>query len=185
MSKRYELVNPLQPGPSQVTPAKTDWTKCVICQTVTTESLQCPGESKCPDAGAGFGYSTLASNITRFNEFGELPVDIKVGRLDDGNGIEAAFLENKAKWHKSCHIKFNSTKLHRAEKRKPATSECDPDSATSNKYTRQSNRHEVQTRDVCFFCDDQSASEREASTFRLDCRVRKCALDLQDERLQS
>ena len=62
MSKRYELVNPLQPGPSQVTPANTDWTKCVICQTVTTESLQCPGESKCHDVGAGFGYSTLASN---------------------------------------------------------------------------------------------------------------------------
>ena len=156
-----------------------------MCKTVTTESLQCPGESKRHDVGACFGYSTLASNITRFNEFGELPVDIKVGRLDDGNGIEAAFLENKAKWHKSCHRKFDSTKLHRAEKRKLATSECDPDSATSKKYTCQSDRHEVQTRNVCFFCDDQSASEREASTFRLDCRVRKCALDLQDERLQS
>ena len=43
-----------------------------------------------------------------------MPIDLR--RLDEGNGIEATLIEHKAKWHKSCHSKFNATKLVRAEK---------------------------------------------------------------------
>ncbi len=42
---------------------------------------------------------------------------IDVECFDDGSGIEATFTKNNAKWHKSCHTKFNTTKLKRAEKR--------------------------------------------------------------------
>ena len=108
---------------------------------------------------------------------------LELGRLDDGNGIEATFHENNARWHKSCQSKFNNTKLQRAEKRK-CTQDCDSDATTSKKYTRQVAHHEVPASDVCFLCEDASTSEslREASTFRLDSRVRRCALELQDER---
>uniref|UniRef100_UPI00358DDC4D uncharacterized protein n=1 Tax=Myxine glutinosa TaxID=7769 RepID=UPI00358DDC4D len=181
MSKSYQLVDPLQPGQSKAQ-VQTDWNKCVLCQKITRESLQCPAESKRHDVGVG--YSTIAFNIRRFNELHELPMPLELGRLDDGNGIEATFLENNAKWHKSCHTKFNNIKLQRAEKRK-CTQGCDPDATSSKKYTRQVAHHEVAASDVCFLCEDVSTSEplREASTFRLDSRVRRCALDLQDERL--
>lgn len=179
MSKNYHLLDPRQPGQSKAQ-VQTDWNKCVLCQKITDESLQCPAESTRHDVGAG--YSTIAFNIRSFNELHELPMPLELGRLDDGNGIEATFLENNAKWHKSCRIKFNNTKLKRAEKRKN-TQGCDPD--PSKKYTRQVAHHEVAASDICFLCEDVSTSEplREASTFRLDSRVRRCALDLQDERL--
>ena len=115
MSNSYQLVDPLQPGPSKAL-VQTDWNKCVLCQTITPERLQCPTESKRHDVGVG--YSTIASRIRRFNDLHELPMPLELGRLDDGNGIEATFHENNARWHKSCHTKFNNTKLQRAEKRK-------------------------------------------------------------------
>ena len=181
MSNSYQLVDPLQPGPSKA-PVQTDWNKCVLCQTITPERLQCPTESKRHDVGVG--YSTIASRIRRFNDLHKLPMPLELGRLDDGNGIEATFHENNARWHKSCQSKFNNTKLQRAEKRK-CTQDCDSDATTSKKYTRQVAHHEVPASDVCFLCEDASMSEpiREASTFRLDSRVRRCALELQDERL--
>jgi hypothetical protein len=187
MSKSYQIVDPQEPGPSKEAPVKTDWSKCLLCQAVTPEPLQCPAESKRCDVGAGQGYSTLSSNIVRFSELHELPMPIDLARLDEGNGMEATMLEHKAKWHKLCHTKFNITKLQRAEKRKSAMKDCDFDTnTTSKKYIRpKSGSHESAT-DVCFLCEDiVSASEpcREARTFRLDSRVRKCAFDLQDERL--
>uniref|UniRef100_UPI00358ED3B7 casein kinase II subunit beta-like n=1 Tax=Myxine glutinosa TaxID=7769 RepID=UPI00358ED3B7 len=54
----------------------------------------------------------------RFNELHELPMPLELGRLDDGNGIEATFLENNAKWHKSCHTKFNNIKLQKTSRKK-------------------------------------------------------------------
>ena len=105
-----------QPGPSKETLVKTDWNKCLLCQEVTSKTLRCPAESKRHDVGTGQGYSTLSLNITRFSEQDELPMPIDLRRLDEGSGIEATLHEHKAKWHKSCHTKFNVTKLQRAEK---------------------------------------------------------------------
>lgn len=109
-----------------------------------------------------------------------MPIDLR--RLDEGNGIEATLLEHEAKWHKSCHTKFNITQLHRAEKRKSTEEDCESASVPAKKYIRRSISHAT---DVCFFCEKSSASDplHEVSTFSLDHRVRKCAHDLQDERL--
>ena len=37
--------------------------------------------------------------------------------IDEGEGVEAALSSNNAKWHKSCRLQFNNTKLERAQKR--------------------------------------------------------------------
>ena len=92
--------------------SETYWDICVLCQEKSQEGLQCPAESKRPDVGAG--YKTLASNITRFS----MPLQIPLSLLDDGSGIEETFIARKARWHKSCSAKFNSTKLQRVEKRR-------------------------------------------------------------------
>lgn len=173
------MTDPQQPGHSKV--VKTDWTKCCLCQKVTNELLQCPVKSKRRDVGVGQGYSTLSTNIKCLHE---LPMTIDLGRLDNGDGMEVTLMENKAMWHKSCHTKFNATKLQRAEKRKYSMVDGEAESIPSKKYTRRSTSHES-TMDVCFFCEDVSASEqlREVTTFSLDTRVRKCAYDLQDQHL--
>ena len=56
--------------------------------------------------GVGQGYTTLSTNIMQFNTLHELPTCIDVGRLDDGSGMEATLMKNKAKWHKSCHTQI-------------------------------------------------------------------------------
>lgn len=161
---------------------KTDWEKCILCQEATSEHLQCPAESKRSDVSTGRGYFTLSLNIVRFGELDELPMPIDLGRLDEGNGIEATLLKHEAKWHKSCHTKFNVTKLLRAEKRKSTVEDSDLENAIPRKHTRKSGSHDT---DLCFFCETTSALEplNEASTFYLDSRVRKCAVVLQDKRL--
>ena len=50
-----------------------------------------------------------------------LPLNIEV--LDEGCGIEHCLLTHKARWHKSCNSKFNTTELKRAEKRLSSSSE--------------------------------------------------------------
>ena len=171
-----------QPGPSGVT---TDWDKCFLCQKVTSEVLQCPARLKCSNVTVGQGYSTLSSSIVRFSELHELPMPIDIGCLDEGGGIEATLLKHKAKWHKSCHSKFNTTKLQRAEKRKASMDDSDMECPIAKKYIRTKDHHELNTKDICFFCETSSTSEplHEVSTFQVDSRVRKCALVLQDERL--
>ena len=117
MSKSHQFLSSQQPGSSSQTPlpVKTDWSKCVLCQEETSESLQCPVNSKRCDIGAG--YSTLSANIICFSDLNQLPLPINLSRLDEGDGIGATFMKRGAKWHKSCHTKFNVTKLRRAEKK--------------------------------------------------------------------
>ena len=37
-----------------------------------------------------------------------MPMLIDLARLDEGKGFEITFLDNKAKWHKSCKIKYQA-----------------------------------------------------------------------------
>lgn len=184
MSKSHQLVDLQQPGSSKLSPTTTDWSKCVLCQEVTSEALQCPANSKRHDIGAGQGYSTLSTSILRFSEIRQLPMPIDLNRLDEGNGMEATFKEHMAKWHKSCHTKFNSTKLRRAEKRRIVPVEdSDANCPVPTKKIRLSRSNEPGTQHSCFFCDGTSEPLREASTFMLDKHVRQAALALQDGKL--
>ena len=40
-----------------------------------------------------------------------MPIDVDIKQLDDGDGIEASLRRHHAGWHKTCHLKFNLTKL--------------------------------------------------------------------------
>jgi len=163
----------------------TDWKKCCLCQRITNELLQCPLKSKRLDIDVGQGYSTLSANIICLNELQELPIPVDMERLDEGSGIEATLIENKATWHKSCYTKFNATQVRRAEKRKSSLQDSELMEVPARKYTHQSANSEMEEL-TCFFCAEvASVSEplREVTTLRLDSRVRKCAHDLQDERL--
>ena len=63
----------------------------------------------------GSGYSSLADNLIKFDELGYLPLSLE--RLDEGNGIEMAMIANNTRYHQSCKLKYNNTKLQRVEKR--------------------------------------------------------------------
>ncbi|KAG0714703.1 hypothetical protein GWK47_001512 [Chionoecetes opilio] len=185
MAKVYKVVDPLQPGTS-TQGLETDWSKCVLCQEDTSEVLHCPAESTRATQGAG--YKTIAELLVGFDRIGCLPTSINLSRLDDGNGIEETLQRHKAKWHDSCRLLYNRTKLQRAEKRKKPPEDAANDSAdSSKKFTRKSAGKKSASAETCFFCGktapDGESLTRKASTFGLDINVRKAAMKLQDKSL--
>ena len=93
-----------------------DWHKCVLCQTITSEPLQCPADSKRKYLGAG--YESLGNNLQRFQELECLPFKEDILSLDKDGRLTQILKEKSAKWHKSCRDKFNNLKLLRAGKRR-------------------------------------------------------------------
>lgn len=160
---------------------ETHWEKCIVCQQITGEVLKCPADSKRSIDGAG--YKTLTENLLAFKKIDCLPSNM-FPWLKEGQDIEEILRSHKAKWHDSCRLLYNKTKLQRAAKRKaiPAESEDAP----LKKYTRRASVQALVETDHCFFCEKPgklSESLHQASTLGLYARVRQCALQLQDQSL--
>ena len=177
MAKVYKMMDPLEPSTSTHC-EQTDWSMCVLCQENTSEVLHCPAESKHNTQGAG--YKTIANLLEGFSKAGCSPRTTNLSRLDDGESIEETFRKHKAKWHNSCRLQYNKTKLQCAEKRKRS---IDAEDYYSNKFTRQSLAEKCTSVETCFFCDKPEGSLCKASTFGVDFKVRQCALKLQDKQL--
>ena len=99
------------------------------------------------------GYTLLAKNIPEFKRLNEMPVPLDIRRIDDGQGIETTLVNNSAKYHHSCRILFNNTKLERAMKRRSVRTE---DEGETSKFIRK--RSSVEKVDVveCFLCEKES-----------------------------
>ena len=54
--------------------------------------MQYPVASKKPDAGAG--YRSLADNLAQFHELGELPQQVDLRKLDEGQRMYAAIWQS-------------------------------------------------------------------------------------------
>ena len=133
MSKNFKLFDRERPTSTSSYPSTTNWNLCIICQDDTEETLTRPSQSKRTDIGSG--YSSLAQSLIRFNELKELPHTLQLCRLDEGDGIEVAMVANNAGYHQTCRLKYNRTKLQRAEKRKRGTVN-DSDNTSACKHTR-------------------------------------------------
>lgn len=182
MSKTFKLVNSGFPVPTPSTSSSlmvTNWNLCVICQEEKAEPLTCPSKSKRKDVGSG--YSSLAEKLMEFNELGQLPIQLE--RLDEGQGIEMTMVANNAQYHQSCRLKYNNTKLRRAEKRALKTDSEDLEVYTTCKRSR--SRSTSIQRDLCFFCEQPPGNSglHEAATFQVDKRVQTCAEILEDTEL--
>lgn len=180
MDKVYRIANPQQPSTAIAAEKGTDWNKCVICQQITGEVLKCPGDSK--RSTDGVGYKNLTDNLLAFKKMDCLPTSM-FSWLKEGQDIEETLRSHKAKWHDSCRLQYNKTKLERAAKRKASPAES---TDVPNKYIRRSSVQNSDETEQCFFCGKPakaSESLHRASTFDLDARVRQCALQIQDQNL--
>lgn len=96
-----------------------NWDLCALCQLeITNEKLVSPINDKRKDRGSG--YKSLAENLPKFEEVGQLPIQVPLSCLDEGSRIEETLRFHQASWHKSCFNKCSSAKLTRAQKRKHA-----------------------------------------------------------------
>ena len=83
-----------------------DWTLCIVCQAKSQEVLKCPlnawgkGDKSKP-------YEAFLTSVNGFRELNQLPVPLKFGKEIDVGQV----VTHKAKWHKSCHLKFSESKL--------------------------------------------------------------------------
>ena len=92
---------------------QTDWGKCCLCQTEKKgEGLKSPP----PGSIEQDGYSMLATNIPLFKAINHPPIIIDTSRLDEGDGVRDTLRRNQAKYHQSCRLLLNNTKLQRAQK---------------------------------------------------------------------
>ena len=76
-----------------------NWDLCALCQLENAnEKLVCLGNDKRKDHGSG--YKSLANNLPKFKEFGQLPIEVPLFLLDEGGGIEETLRSHRALWHK-------------------------------------------------------------------------------------
>lgn len=174
MSKTFKLVETVP-----FTSAVINWKLCILCQQEKGESLICPSKSKRKDVGSG--YRSLTESMIKFNELGQLPFTLE--RLDEGCGVETAMVSNSAQYHKSCRLKYNSTKYERAQKR---VLKADSDHAPVLAGCKRSRRSQdgVQN-NACFFCGEPPGDSgiHEAATHQIYKRVHTCAVLLEDTAL--
>ncbi|KAK3878931.1 hypothetical protein Pcinc_016474 [Petrolisthes cinctipes] len=98
MSKRHMLIDTAQASTSKHCkqsrlPSRTNWELCILCQTKTDEPLQCPLRSTMKPSGVG--YASLTEDLVQFKELSHMPVELKMNRLDDGDGVEATLEETQ------------------------------------------------------------------------------------------
>ena len=140
---------------------RINWAMCALCQLEqTNEKLVSPDNDKRKDRASG--YKSLADHLPKFAEAGQLPIEVPLSYLDEGQGIEETLRFHRASWHKSCFNKCNCAKLTIAQKRKLSeVSRHDKTSKQSSPIkTRRTSlepRAKPSTRDDfkrCFFCEE-------------------------------
>ena len=128
-----------------------NWKLRCLCQEEKADHLQWPINAKAPNCG----YEYLATNLLEFQKLNSLPMNVNLDKLDEGSGIAETLQSHSAMYHKSCYLKYTSSKVQRLQKRLSVTS----DAATSPKKTRSqlnvSTCQQVQGISKCFFVMNQ------------------------------
>lgn len=158
-------------APPNSTPLGINWSKCIICQCdKTSEKVRCPADNS-NKSEAVSAYETFANTLMQFQEIGLLMSSSVLGQfLVSGVDIKAELQENGAKWHRSCYLKYNSTELKRAQKRKVDVKHEQSETPCHSKLTRS----QINTFDpksyACFFCEEAALPGTlfNVSTFELD-----------------
>ena len=150
-----------------------NWKQCIICQTDTSEPLKCPLDSlnttRKTDA-----YSSFLENVQQFRDLNALPITLYF----DSDVTASEFEINNASWHKSCHLKFNNTKLSRARKRS-LSQESDCVRMPSKRLRKAFDFSN------CLFCDkgQEEGDLHLVSTFDTHSSIRLMVTELQDTAL--
>ena len=116
--------------------------------------------------------------MKEFEEVQSLPVPV------DFKGEDSAetFMNHKAKWHKSCHLKFAPSKLVRVKQQLGKKRSLE---ASGDEVRRKSKRASVGTpsQASCIFCSEVSGKLHSCTTMTLDHDLCQMATDLQDTKL--
>ncbi len=151
-----------------------DWNQCVICQQDKPEPLKCPMQGPTNSCVKIDVYSSFLANLKEFRDLDALPTSICFG----DNVSAADLLTHRASWHKSCHLKYNNSKLTKARKRKAKHIMDNPEQRPPNK------RQAIEV-DCCVFCMEghEEGDLHQVSTFDADSNIRTMITVLQETEL--
>ena len=146
-----------------------NWDRCVICQHDTAEPLKCPLKSPRTSVDKACAYTSFLTNVEQFRNIGALPVKLYFGSDETVEN----FVSHSASWHKSCHLKFNNSKLAKTNKKR----EPNPDGEEKRPSKRKS--LDVQK---CIFCEkgEEENVLHEVSTLDTDKNIRDMITELND-----
>ncbi|KAG1679885.1 hypothetical protein GQR58_012820 [Nymphon striatum] len=131
MSSDKEQLNFRENKSSKTSELSTDWSLCIFCQKV---KRVCPTDSKRNNTGVG--YSSLSDNLNNVLQMGNLPCNLKLERLEDGQGLATTLSDHSAKWHKNCRYIYNQTVLKHLQNRKREDSSASTSSESSSTHSR-------------------------------------------------
>ena len=159
---------------------QTDWSKCCLCHVDKRDETLISPLSSFQRNQDYAGYSKIARNVPLFHALNDMPIPFNPARLDEGEGIEATLIRNKARYHNSCRLLFNNTKLIRAQKRTVTTSTSGTEDIRG-KRQRTSEPPKIQ----CFLCEEEDviSNLRRAMTMQLNERLNQCARTLNNGKL--
>ena len=83
-----------------------------------------------------------------------------IKRLDDGSEIENTLSPNNAKYHNTCRLMFNNSKLERAKNRRVSQRSYEPEAGPST-FTRRSIDTVSGINAICFFVQEMSLGQTE------------------------
>lgn len=92
------------------------WDRCIICQKISETPLKCPLNANTTDIEHREVYKNFLENAAEFQSQ-SLPVELK---LDLSTTSVELLIANRASWHKSCRLKFTTSKLEKAKERQSA-----------------------------------------------------------------
>ena len=150
-----------------------NWSLCIICQKDTSEPLKCPLHNPVTSSDKKTDvYRSFLENVEQFRDIGALPIELHFGSNESADNLAS----HSASWHKSCHLKFNNSKLSKAKKREHNTDMPDE---------RRSCKRQAIDIGKCFFCEKghEEGGLSQVSSFDTDSNMRTMITELQDTNL--
>ena len=157
------------------------WSRCLICQTTTTEDLRCPLRACGPCYDPVSVYASFLQNVLEFSSLGALPVNVPFA-LDIDTDV---LIKNEASWHKSCYLKFNLSKLQKAKERvfrKREKEEGQPEEEEKARAIKNRRKSLTNNKEDCILCG-KGGQLHEVTTFSTDQNICRMITEINDATL--
>ena len=137
--------------------------------------MQCPANETHRWKDIESGYDTISENLKEFRRHGDNTPAIST-YITHSENLSTVLRKKQGKWHESCQLRFNSTKLARLRKRVHKSSNEEQVKRKSIKRSTTSHSESEKFPQKCSFdCNDKSNKQmlHSVTTFEVDRRVRK------------
>ena len=154
-----------------------NWERCIICQKETREPLRCPLNSSSGTIDDNKQvYTVLLKNIEEFRSINWCPAEL----INFEEMTVENLVDQRASWHKSCHLKFSTSKLETAKSKKRQRHK-------EHVAERRPAKRQTVSIKNCIICEkgEKEGTLHAFSTFDADKNVRSMAKELHDAQLLS